>query len=57
MPRWRAISAELQYDHSHGWTAKAAWNYYGDGEKAGAGPTLPRTFHAHLGTVALRYSF
>jgi len=49
--------AELQYDLSHGWAAKAAWNYYGYGEQEGPGPTLPRNFHANSATVSTIYSF
>lgn len=33
------------------------WNYYDYDEQSLVGPTLPRRFHANLGTVALRYSF
>jgi len=36
---------------------KANWGYYDYNEKSEAGPTLPRDFHANLGTVALKYSF
>jgi hypothetical protein len=49
--------AELLYYLSHGWTAKAAWNYYGYGEKNGPGPTLPRNFHANSVTLSTIYAF
>ena len=49
--------AELLYDLSHGWTAKAGWNYYGYGEKDGPGPTLPRNFHANSVTLSTIYAF
>jgi hypothetical protein len=39
------------------WTWKAAWNYYGYGEDGPVGPTLPRTFHADLVTLAVHYEF
>jgi hypothetical protein len=49
--------AELLYDLSHGWKAKAVWNYYGYGEKEGPGPTVPRDFHANSVTLSTIYAF
>ena len=50
-------AAALAIDLRQGLTWKASWNYHDYNEKSDSGPTLPRDFHAHLATVALRYSF
>jgi len=38
-------------------TWRAAWSYYGYGEKAPPDPTGPRSFHANLVDLTLRYAF
>jgi hypothetical protein len=40
-----------------GWSAKADWNYYGYGESGPVGPTLPRTFHGNIYTLAVHHAF
>ena len=49
--------ADLDWQFAKGldWTAR--WGYYDYHEDGLSGPTLPRNFHAHIGTVGLRYSF
>ncbi len=57
--------AALEIDLLHGLALKGSYNYYdyNEGSSAanlfgvGSGPTFPRDFHAHVGTLALRYSF
>lgn len=49
---------EVDYEFARGWTGIARWNYYEYLEKtAFFGPTAPRSFHANLTTVGLRYAF
>ena len=40
-----------------GWGFRGEWNYYGYGEGAGVGPTLPRAFHTNLYTLGFHYEF
>lgn len=49
--------AQVVLDIRDGFSWVGSWNYYDYREPAPAGPTLPRDFHANLGTVALRYRF
>lgn len=49
--------AALAIDVRKGLAWKGSWGYDDYNEKSAAGPTLPRSFHANLGTVSLRYSF
>ena len=49
--------AALAIDVRKGITWKGSWGYDDYDEKSAAGPTLPRSFHANLGTISLRYSF
>lgn len=55
--RFPLAPAEVLYDLSRGWTAKAVWNCHGYGEKDGPGPTLPRNFHANSVTLSTIYAF
>jgi hypothetical protein len=56
--------AAVTIDMLHGLAIKGSYDYYDYNEGFSAanvfgsgGPTLPRDFHAHIGTIALRYSF
>ncbi len=56
--------AALEIGIARGLALKGGWDYYDYNEKGSsanlfgtAGPTLPRDFHAHTGTVGLRYTF
>jgi hypothetical protein len=50
--------ADLEFEFTRGWTAIALWNYYDYSEKtAFFGPTDPRSFHANVTTLSLRYAF
>lgn len=56
--------AAVEIDLLHGLALKGSYNYYDYNEGFSAttifgsgGPTFPRDFHAHVGTIALRYSF
>jgi hypothetical protein len=49
---------EIDYEFAHAWTGIVRWNYYEYLEKTPFfGPTAPRSFHANLTTVSLRYAF
>lgn len=49
---------EVDFEFRRGWTGIARWNYYEYLEKSlFFGPTAPRSFHANLATVSLRYAF
>ncbi len=49
---------EVEFEFAPGWTGIARWNYYEYLEKTPFfGPTAPRSFHANLTTVGLRYAF
>lgn len=50
-------TADLDVQLRKGLDWKVSWNYYDYNEDSLPGPTLPRNFHAHVGTVGLRYSF
>ncbi|WP_433965311.1 outer membrane protein [Tunturiibacter gelidiferens] len=45
------------YDFTPNWTWKGEYNYYGYGEGSPVGPTLPRSFHGNVVTLAIRYAF
>jgi hypothetical protein len=47
----------LAYDFTPNWTWKGDYNYYGYGEGTPIGPTLPRSFHGNIFTLAIRYAF
>lgn len=47
----------IAFDVAPGWTWKADYNYYGYGEKAAIGPTLPRSFHGNIYTLGVGYVF
>lgn len=56
--------AAVEIDLLHGLALKGSYNYYDYNEHGSSadvfgsgGPTFPRDFHAHVGTLALRYSF
>ncbi|MEO8737387.1 MAG: hypothetical protein ABI380_12715 [Edaphobacter sp.] len=49
--------ANVAYDLSPNWTWKGDYNYYGYGEGGPSGPTLPRSFHGNIGTLAIHYAF
>ena len=49
--------ADFAFDIAHGWTWKAAWNYYGYGEGSQVGPTLARAFHGDAFTLSVRHAF
>ena len=49
---------EVDFEFAPGWTGIARWNYYEYLEKTPFfGPTAPRSFHANLATVGIRYAF
>ena len=63
-----APTGPLEYDYhrpsvglavslARGLTWKTGWSYYGYGEKALPDPTGPRSFHANLVDLSLRYAF
>ena len=47
----------IAYDFTPNWTWKGDYNYYSYGEGASIGPTLPRSFHGNIFTLAIRYAF
>lgn len=47
----------LAFDLAPNWTWKGDYNYYGYGEGTPIGPTLPRSFHGNVFTLAVRYAF
>lgn len=47
----------VTYDLAPNWTWKGDYNYYGYGEAGPSGPTLPRSFHGNVCTLAVRYAF
>jgi opacity protein-like surface antigen len=49
--------ASLEVGLVKNWTAIAGWNYYDYNEKAAAGQSLPRDFHANTATLSVRYAF
>jgi hypothetical protein len=49
--------ARLAFDLAPNWTWKGDYNYYGYGEGTPIGPTLPRSFHGNVFTLAVRYAF
>ena len=50
--------AALEIGLAKGLAFKGGWNFYDYNEKGiQPGPTLPRDFHANVGTVSLRYAF
>jgi hypothetical protein len=49
--------ADVAWNVFRGWSAKADWNYYGYGESGPVGPTLPRTFHGNIYTLAVHHAF
>ncbi|HTD22998.1 MAG TPA: hypothetical protein VK738_10115 [Terriglobales bacterium] len=50
-------SADLDLQLKKGLDWKVSWGYYDYNEHSDPGPTLSRDFHAHVGTISLRYSF
>ncbi len=49
--------ANVAYDFAPNWTWKGDYNYYGYGEDGPSGPTLPRSFHGNVCTLAIHYAF
>ena len=49
--------ARLTFDLAQNWSWKADYNYYSYGEGSPIGPTLPRSFHGNVFTLAVRYAF
>lgn len=49
--------ARVTWMLSEGWGLLGNWNYYGYGEGAPPGPTLPRIFHGNLYTLGVHYEF
>jgi opacity protein-like surface antigen len=47
----------LAFDLTPNWTWKGDYNYYSYGEGTPVGPTLPRSFHGNVFTLAVRYAF
>ena len=47
----------VAFDLSPNWTWKGDYNYYSYGEGTPIGPTLPRSFHGNVFTLAVRYAF
>jgi hypothetical protein len=47
----------VAYDFTPNWTWKGDYNYYSYGEGTPIGPTLPRSFHGNVFTLAIRYAF
>lgn len=57
---WHKPSAGVAVDVTKNFTVKAGYAYYDYNEKETSGlplATLPRNFHAHMGTISLKYSF
>ena len=49
---------EVELELARGWTGIARWNYYEYLEKEPFfGPTAPRSFHANVTTIGIRYAF
>jgi hypothetical protein len=49
--------ANLAIDIVPNWSWKAAYDFYGYGENGPSGPTLPRSFHGNVTTIAVHYAF
>ncbi|WP_213806609.1 hypothetical protein [Granulicella sp. dw_53] len=49
--------ANLAVDIAPNWSWKGDYNYYGYGEGGPSGPTLPRSFHGNVCTLAVHYAF
>ncbi|HZL25192.1 MAG TPA: hypothetical protein VFC39_01535 [Acidobacteriaceae bacterium] len=49
--------ATFAYDLAPNWVWKGDYNYYGYGEGGPTGPTLPRSFHGNVCTLAVHYAF
>ncbi|MEO7029228.1 MAG: hypothetical protein ABI147_07465 [Acidobacteriaceae bacterium] len=49
--------ANLTIDIVPNWSWKAAYDFYGYGENGPSGPTLPRSFHGNVTTLAIHYAF
>jgi hypothetical protein len=49
--------ANVAYDIAPNWSWKGDYNYYGYGEAGPSGPTLPRSFHGNICTLAVHYAF
>ena len=55
---WHQPFAGVEIALSRGFAFKGNWAYFDYNEKADfQGPVVPRDFHAHTGTLALKYSF
>lgn len=49
--------ANVAYDLAPNWMWKGDYNFYGYGEGGPSGPTLPRSFHGNICTLAVHYAF
>jgi hypothetical protein len=47
----------IAYDLTPNWTWKGDYNYHSYGEASPIGPTLPRSFHGNVFTLAIHYAF
>ncbi|HEV2135545.1 MAG TPA: hypothetical protein VGR47_15025 [Terracidiphilus sp.] len=54
---FQAPYAHVMWTLSEGWGLLGNWNYYGYGEGAPPGPTLPRIFHGNIYTLGVHYEF
>ena len=54
---FQAPYAHVMWTLSEGWGLLGNWNYYGYGEGAPPGPTLPRIFHGNVYTLGVHYEF
>jgi hypothetical protein len=48
---------KLAFDLTPNWTWKGDYDYYSYGEGTPIGPTLPRSFHGNVFTLAVHYAF
>ena len=55
--QFQTPTAHVMWTLSEGWAVRGDWNYYGYGEGAPPGPTLPRIFHGNIYTLAVHYEF
>jgi hypothetical protein len=55
--QFQTPAAHIAWTLGEGWAVRGDWNYYGYGEGAPPGPTLPRIFHGNISTLGVHYEF
>jgi hypothetical protein len=55
--QYQSPYAHVMWTIEDEWALRADWNYYGYGEGAPPGPTLPREFHGNIYTLGVHYEF